>query len=326
MKETEQKTTAPEKLEGAKNKAALWAGALFCCALWGLAPAMIKTGYALMDIQSTGSIVVFAGLRFFLAGLMVLLFASMKTHRLPHIRKIDLRPICVLALFQTFGQYFFYYLGAAHSSGVMVSVLSGTSALLALLFSALIFRLEKMTLLKLAGCIVGFLGIVWMNASPSGFTFSLSGEGMIFLSQISSALSAVFIQIFSRKSDPVLLSGCQFVLGGAALTLFGFCLPDHGIAWNMNGLLVLTVLAFVSAGAYTLWGVLLSRCPVSSVSVFGSTIGLFGVLFSALILKESLSLRVLYAALLTSLGIAMVNASLPERFRKRKTVPEDSSH
>lgn len=302
------------------SRASLWLGALFCCALWGLAPALIKTGYALMNIEATGSIVVFAGSRFFIAGWMVLLFYCLSRKKLPKIERKDVKPILVLALFQTFGQYFFYYLGAANASGVMVSVLSGMSALLALLLSACVFRLEKMTTLKLLGCIVGFLGIVWMNAGPGGFAFTFSGEGMIFLSQVSSALSAVCIQIFSKKSSPVLLSGWQFVVGGAGLILFGLCLPDHSVAWSTSGLGVLAVLAFVSAGAYSLWGVLLSRYPVSSVSVFGCTIGLFGVCFSALILHETLSLKVAGAALVTSLGILLVNAHLPKRKEKKSEV------
>lgn len=292
-----------------ESKLMLWIGALFCCMLWGLAPALIKMGYSTMAIASTGSIVVFAGCRFFLAGWLVLLFCLIRKPSSLRIAKKDIRPILTLALFQTFGQYFFYYMGAAHASGVMVSVLSSLSALFALLLSACVFRLEKMSLLKLLGCIVGFLGVLIMNLSPSGFSFSLSGEGMVVLSQISSALSAVLIQIFSRRSSPVLLSGAQFVIGGAGLIIFGLCLPNHSIAWNLNGLLILLALAGVSAGAYTLWGVLLAKYPVSSVGVFGCTIGLFGVAFSALILHEPLTPVVLAAGALTSLGILMVNSS-----------------
>lgn len=289
-----------------KQSAALWAGALFCCMLWGMAPALIKSGYSVMNISSTPSILLFAGIRFFLAGVLVILSGSLMQKRLLVPAGRDWKAIFTLALFQTFGQYLFYYLGAAHASGMMVSVLSGLSALLALLFSAWIFHLEKMTLWKLLGCVVGFAGIVWMNLGSGGLEFTLSGEGMVFCSQISSALSAVFIQIFSRKSDPVLLSGWQFAIGGIGLSLCGW-IGGAQIAWNAAGTGIVLALAGISAAAYSLWGVLLSRYPVSSVSVFGCTIGLFGVLFSALLLHESLSVKVAMAALLTSLGILLVN-------------------
>lgn len=52
--------------------------AIFCTALWGSAAPFIKTGYALFDIASndTASILVFAGLRFTLAGVLVIVAGS----------------------------------------------------------------------------------------------------------------------------------------------------------------------------------------------------------------------------------------------------------
>lgn len=312
--EKENRTTTPQWI--------LWVGATFCCMLWGLAPALIKVGYAQMGIETTGQIVVFAGTRFFLSGLLVLAYYRLSSHQKIRIRKSEICPILLLALFQTFGQYFFFYMGAANASGIMTSIFTATNAMFALLISACLFHLEKLTLLKAAGCVIGFLGVVLMNFSPSGMTFSLQGEGMLLCSSICSACSAVLIKVFSKDSSPVLLSGAQFTIGGLALILFGFCLPDHTVAWNGGGMLVLLILSLISAGAYTIWGILLSKFPVSSVSVFSCTNGIFGILFSAMILGESLTIKVFYAAILTSLGVLMINAAKPEgkKHRKQKAV------
>lgn len=309
-------------LSARKNPVILWCTALLCCALWGLAPALIKSGYAVLHISDTSSILLFAGLRFFLAGVLVILTGSLSSRRFLKPSKNDWKAICTLALFQTFGQYLFYYLGAAHASGMMVSVLSGLSALLALLFSAWIFHLESMTLFKMAGCLVGFAGILWMNTGSGGLAFSMHGEGMVFLSQISSALSAVFIQIFSKGRSPVLLSGWQFALGGLGLTACGV-LMGASIGWNAAGIWIVLALAGISAAAYSLWGVLLSLWPVSSVSVFGCTIGLFGVLFSSLLLHETLSPKIAAAALLTSLGILLVNLKPDRTGRKHRRIRQN---
>ncbi|MBF0579624.1 DMT family transporter [Erysipelotrichaceae bacterium RD49] len=291
----------------ALSRSSLWLGALFCCGLWGLAPPLIKTGYALMDIESTSSILLFAGLRFFLAGVMVIGYSCFKQHHLAMPKRKDIRPVFILAFFQTFGQYVFYYLGAAHSSGMMMSVLTGLGALLELVLSCWIFHLEKMTPLKFAGCLIGFLGILAMNYTGGGFAFNLQGEGVLVLSQVCAAVSAILIQIFSRRSNPVLLSGWQFACGGLAMIGVSFLIGQPVIHWSAAGFAILLMLAFVSAGAYTIWGVLLSKWPVSSVAVFGCTIGLFGVLFSALFLHEALSLRIALGALLMSAGILFVN-------------------
>ena len=54
--------------------------ASLCCILWGSAIPMIKTGYRLLqvDTTNTASQIVFAGIRFALAGLFVLIFASIQ--------------------------------------------------------------------------------------------------------------------------------------------------------------------------------------------------------------------------------------------------------
>ena len=153
-----------------QSRLSLFIGALFCTMLWGMAPSLIKTGYSLMNIVSTGSILLYAGCRFFLAGWMVLAYASIREKRFLLPQKKDLKAILILALFQTFGQYLFYYLGAALASGMMVSVLSGSNALIALLMSAWLFHLEKMTVLKAGGCILGLVGILVANFNQGGFT------------------------------------------------------------------------------------------------------------------------------------------------------------
>lgn len=52
-----------------------------CCFLWGSATPAIKTGYQLFQIDSkdTMSILLFAGVRFLLAGFLVILFNSVQT-------------------------------------------------------------------------------------------------------------------------------------------------------------------------------------------------------------------------------------------------------
>ena len=50
--------------------------ACVCCILWGSAIPVIKTGYRFLHVDSSD--IVFAGVRFTLAGILVLIFASIR--------------------------------------------------------------------------------------------------------------------------------------------------------------------------------------------------------------------------------------------------------
>lgn len=55
--------------------------AMLCCILWGSAAPFIKWGYQLFNIEGVPSILMFAGIRFALAGLLVILFGSFLTEK-----------------------------------------------------------------------------------------------------------------------------------------------------------------------------------------------------------------------------------------------------
>ena len=86
-----------------------------CGILWGSAFPSVKTGYELFQIapEDNASKLLFAGIRFGMAGLVTILFASLKRKRacLPDRRNIA--GILVLGLVQTTLQYVFFYLGLA---------------------------------------------------------------------------------------------------------------------------------------------------------------------------------------------------------------------
>lgn len=294
-----------------------WAVAILaciCCVLWGSAVAIIKTGYRLMDIDSadTASIILFAGIRFALAGVLVVLFACVREKRVILPAKNVLRYAFPLCLAQTVGQYVFFYIGVAHASGVKSSIFTGLGNFIAIGMSCLIFRKERLTGSKLAGCVLGFAGVLVINLSGSSLDMgmTLAGEGALLLSQIAYALSVVLINEFSRKEPPMVLSGYQFFIGGVIMTAIGLLMGGRLRRISAAALLVLLYLALLSAVAYTLWSVLLAHNPVSRVAVYGFVNPLCGVILSALVLGEAsqvLNAGSLAALALVCGGIYVVN-------------------
>ena len=151
-------------------------------------------------------------------------------------------------------------------------------------------------------------------------SFNLTGDGFIFISAIAYALSSVLIKEYSAKSDPVMLSGYQFTAGGLVMILIGFVMGGRIHTASMPAMILLIYMALISAVAYTLWGILLNN-PVSKVSIFGFTNPVFGVILSAIILREGnvFGMKDLIALVLVSIGILIVNWAKPGTGKEKGT-------
>ena len=292
--------------------------AIFCCILWGSASPAIKIAYELFHIgpQDTASRIMLAGARFMIAGTMTILFGSILARKFLLPKKESWRNVLVLSLIQTVGQYYFFFMALANTSGVRGSIINASGNFIAILFAVYIFRFEKMTLKKLAGCLVGFAGILLIlgggQALLEGGRVTLAGEGAMLAADFFYAASGCLIKIFSRDENPVTLSGYQFLIGGVILFAIGSLMGGQLVFYTTSCALNLLYMGFISAGAYTLWGVLLKYNPVSRVSILGFVNPVMGVLLSALFLgegREAFSLTGLLALLLVSAGIVIVNTS-----------------
>ena len=294
--------------------------ACVCCILWGSAIPAIKTGYRLMEVDAadTASQIVFAGVRFTLAGLLVLIFASIREKKVLIPDRTILKYAVPVCLAQTVGQYFFFYIGVAHTSGVKRGIITGLGNFIAILMACLIVRNERMTGRKMAGCVLGFAGVVVINLMGKSLDmgFTLTGEGFILISQVAYGISTILINIYSKKVSPVVLSGTQFTMGGVVLTLIGIGMGGHLGNITAVGVVIIFYLAMVSAVAYTLWSVLLAWNDVSKVAIFGFVNPLCSVILSALILgevKQAFNTGSLVALLLVCAGIYIVNCKAKQK-------------
>jgi drug/metabolite transporter (DMT)-like permease len=294
--------------------------ALLCCLLWGSAFPCIKIGYTLFSIASTdtASVILFAGVRFTLAGVLVILIGSALRKKILRPQRASWGKIFLLALAQTSVQYTFFYIGLAHTTGVKSSVVGATSAFFCILVAAFLFRQEKFTVGKAVGCLLGFSGVVLVNINGFSFDFTFLGEGFILFANLSYAFSAAMIKEFSKKEDTFALSGYQFFFGGIMLVAIGLCLGGRLTAASPFALPMLFYLAVVSAVSYTLWGMLLKYNKPSHVAAYGFMNPVFGVILSALLLKEEVNwLFCCIALLLITAGILYINLLEPY-IRRRK--------
>lgn len=314
-----------EKKNRMQSTVVVWLGALICCALWGSAFPCIKIGYQMFEIpqDAVATQILFAGLRFTLAGILVILIGSVLSGNLLKINRQNAPKILKLSLLQTVLQYLFFYIGLANTTGVKASIIEGVNVFIAIFVASLIFRQEKLTMGKLAGCLIGFAGVVLVNLNGNGLdmSFHLNGEGFIFLSTVAYAFSSVYLKRYSKTENPVLLSGWQFISGGLVMTIMGLLMGGKITKVTATGIAMLFYLACISAVAYSLWGILLKYNPVSRVAVFGFMNPVFGVILSAFLLGEreqASGIKSIIALILVSIGIYITAKVKEEKVEETK--------
>lgn len=294
--------------QGAGLARQLYIPAVLCTALWGSAAPCIKKGYLLFGIGAgqAFSQLLFAGWRFALAGLLVLLVARCKGRRIMP-RRTEWRPILWLSLFQSMIQYVCYYIGLSATTGTKGAVLSGTQSFFALILAHLCLKNDKLDRNKALGCALGFAGVLVLGMGGLN-SFSLVGDGLVLLSAASAGAGALVSRIFTPGRDPMLLTGWQLLIGGLFLLAVGTAGGGRLTAVTLPGVLLLGYMIVLSAAAFTIWTALLGKFPVGKVSLFGFLIPVFGTVFSALVLRENVfTPRNMAALALVSGGIALSN-------------------
>ncbi|MDO4273186.1 MAG: DMT family transporter [Eubacteriales bacterium] len=288
--------------------------AMICCLLWGSAFPCVKIGYRLFEIgaSDTGSQILFAGTRFTLAGILTIAIGSVVGRKILVPEKGSWHMVFKLCLVQTVIQYLLFYIGLANTTGVKSSIIEAANVFFAILASSLLFHYEKLGKKKIAGCILGFAGVVLINLNGTGFDTSMSflGEGCILLSTVSYAFSSVLIKKYSQKENPVTLSGYQFTAGGLVMAAAGAVMGGRLQGFSAASVGLLVYMAMISAVAYSLWGILLKYNPVGKVAVYGFMNPVFGVILSALLLGEqnqAFTVQGLISLILVCFGIYAVN-------------------
>lgn len=309
---TSQTKEMPSSAASFLRMPAVWiSAALFCALLWGSAFPAIKTGYELFQIDTNNvyAIMAFAGTRFTIAGLLTLVIAIPITKSIPKVDKSERKGIFLLGLVQTTLQYTFFYIALSNTSGVNGSILSSTSGFIAVLFAAMYYANDRLTVGKIVGCLMGLAGVVLLNLGEGEIsaTFSLFGEGFMLISAALSALGALMSKELTGKTGPFAVSGYQLLFGGLLLAVIGFVGGGTLRPTGFQAYLLMSYLAFLSCAAFGIWTILLKHHPLSKISIFKVTIPIFGSFLSIVLLGEPLRPTAIISLLLIVAGIIVLN-------------------
>ena len=284
--------------------------ALTAAIAWGWAYPLIKLGFAEFGITQvmTGSKMLFAGVRFILAGLIVLAIAAATRRRFEVAGTGGWLYVLLFALLNTGLHYYFFYVGLSYSDGARAAILNSLGTFLLVLLACMFFKSDKLTSSKIIGCALGFAGIMALNiggGAGGGFTFM--GDGMIILNTFCAALAGLMTRGLGKRVDVFVGTGYSLALGGVMLVVPGLLMGGTLPNINAVGVVILMLLVCISALGFTLYNKLLTCNPVGKVAIFNSLIPVVGAVTSCMCLGEPFYWKYVAAAALATAGIYIIN-------------------
>ena len=284
--------------------------ALTAAIAWGWAYPLIKLGMNEFGIlpDMTGSKMLFAGIRFFISGLIILAIAKPTGRKFGVRKTADWWFILLFSLLNTTLHYAFFYFGLSHNAGARSAILNSMSVFTVVIFACMFFKSDRMTMRKAIGCVIGFVGILALNlgGKDSG-RFTLLGDGMIILNALCGASASLLTRGLSKRVDVFVGTGYSLSIGGALLVLPGLAAGGTLPVVSITGLVILLLLIAISTVGFSLYNKLLSCNPVGKVAIFNSLIPVVGAVTSCLCLGETFYWKYVVAGTLATAGIYIIN-------------------
>lgn len=286
--------------------------AVFCSILWGSAFPVLKLSYAELNIlpEDTMTRIVFAGMRFFLASIIIFVIYKVTIKKSLKIKKSEGLQLFKLGMLQTAIFYFLFYTGVANTTGVKSAILDSSSSFFIILFAHYAYKDDKINRKKIIGLILGFLGIICVNwGKDFNLNLSFFGEGFMLISGILFGFSTIYAKKLSLDIHPFLLTAWQMFFGSIVLLTVGI-IGTKGILidFTLKGGALLVYSSFLSATAFSLWYSLLKYNKAGEISIYKFVNPLAGSILSTIFIPgETFSLYIILALILVVLGIIVIN-------------------
>ncbi len=290
-------------------------GAIFANFLWGTAFPVLKIVYKEMHIASSdfGNTIAFISIRFLLAGLILLAIAGYKKLPLFQLTKKEWATICVLGVFNTTIQYFFFNIGVNNTSGIKASILGQIGIFFSVILAHFIYKNDRITKQKAIGLILGFMGLIVVNlgkGTEGFFRFSLVGEGFMIFSGLTSALAMFIAKRIGTTVPTLIYTGWQMVIGSILLYILGIGSGGslRHLVFTPLSTALLIYLALLSSIAFWIWYAVLQYRKIGEISLFKFVVPVVGTLLTALFIpNEHLLFSHIVGLILVSIGIIIVN-------------------
>lgn len=275
------------------------------CTIWGTTFAAIRVA-----IETIPTLLV-AGVRFIIAGLLLLVIARMSGARFPRSTREWRDQVLAGLLMAGVANTLVVYAEHELSSG-MAALLAATIPIWMAVMEAA-FGLASLSRRGIVGLILGFGGVGLLVAPAIGHVdLSLQfllAVGAMQLNAICWNGGTLISRRHRASADPMAVAVVQMLAAGVAVTLTAIAVDEHPAMsmFSMRSSLALLYLAVLgSIVAYTAYNYAQTKLSAAKVASYAYVCPAIAVVTGALLLHEPVTVRIITSMVIILAGVALI--------------------
>ncbi len=156
----------------------------------GIVPDLLGSNYL-------GQVLATISLRFFIAGIMTLIFAKIIKKNILEVNKTQWKEVILMGLVSTTAAYFFFNIGNVNiTSTINSTILAQSTIFFAAILAHFAYQNDKLSTSKILGLVIGFIGLIISQLNGGThisdmFSFSITGEGFMLIYGLLAALATM---------------------------------------------------------------------------------------------------------------------------------------
>lgn len=272
--------------------------------IWGSTWLFIKLG--LEDLPPF----TFAGIRFVIAALILLIIIAVRRRPLPRDWRdwVLIAGTGILSFAVNYGLLFW---GEQRVSSGLAAILQTIIPVFGLVLAHLHLPQERITLPKLSGIALGIAGVtlIFSNQMDVGGAEAFRGSVAIVVGAFAVAYSNVLVKLRGGKLDYAVLSAGQMIAGLIPLLIVGTLFEENPfkLHWTLLALVSLFYLALVgSVVAFLLFYWLVRHMEVTKTMLISLVTPLIAVTLGMIVRGEELTWRIAVGGVSIMAGIGVV--------------------
>ncbi len=282
---------------------------------WGLNVVMLKVLVEnLPPLTMTGFRILLAGITAFLIVVAMRQFEKMSRKAFRYTLLGALFGVTLHHVFMAYG----LTMVDASTAALILALVPITTAMFGLLFLG-----EVMTWMRAIGFALAIIGVIFIQSSGFGGVSISFGEFIIFLAMLTQAVSFIFVKKATENVDSKHVTVVMMFAGALGLLIISFIFEPGGLGGMLDApLWVYGVFLFsgiVSTGAgYFIFNSGIQMIGASQTVIFNNFIPFFGVVFSVILLGDSIYMLQLFGFVFIVLGVLFGTGYIERTYLRQK--------